>query len=453
MPIKLKKETRAQAPPKPGKSQGGKRGGVKYWLVTYGCTLNQSDSLAMKAVLSQNGCAEAASEKDADVIIINSCTVKEATENKIAYQLRRYSGMKKPIVLAGCMSVNEGLIFRNAPRASIVGTSAVGRIYDAVESALAHSKEIFTGFSPKDALPHERKGPIAKIAIAEGCLSACTFCQTRLARGKLYSYPIDSVVLEAKRWLEQGAIELQLTGQDTGAYGAEIRTNVAKLLEAVCAIDGDFKVRLGMANPEHVAKHLPEILKAFENPKMYKFMHLPVQAGSNRVLKAMKRDYTVEGFEALVKALRAKYPGMSIATDIIVGFPTETEEEFEETLALLRRVRFDVVNVSKFSPRPFTKAKEMRQVPKDAIKRRAEICSALCHEITFSINSGFVGAKAGMVVTERQRTMTGRDGNYRTIALPAGSPARIGDRLDVLVTEARATCLIGRPVGAGKPKK
>ncbi|HQT45249.1 MAG TPA: hypothetical protein PLO51_04675, partial [Candidatus Micrarchaeota archaeon] len=221
MPIKLKKEILARPLPKSGKPpRGGKGKGVKYWLVTYGCTLNQSDSLAMKAVLSQNGCSEARSEKDADVIIINSCTVKEATENKIAYQLRRYSGMKKPIVLAGCMSVNEGLVFKNAPAASIVGTSAVGRIYD------AHSKEVFSGFSPKDSLPRERKGPIAKIAIAEGCLSACTFCQTRLARGKLYSYPIESIVLEAKRWLEQGAIELQLTGQDTGAYGAEIKTNV-----------------------------------------------------------------------------------------------------------------------------------------------------------------------------------------------------------------------------------
>ncbi|HQT44982.1 MAG TPA: radical SAM protein, partial [Candidatus Micrarchaeota archaeon] len=226
-----------------------------------------------------------------------------------------------------------------------------------------------------------------------------------------------------------------------------------KLLEAVCAIDGDFKVRLGMANPEHVAKHLPEIIRAFENPKMYKFMHIPVQAGSNRVLKAMKRGYTVGDFEALAKALRAKFPGMSIATDIIVGFPTETEGEFEETLALLRRVKFDVVNVSKFSPRPFTKAKEMRQVPKDAIKRRAEICSALCRKISQDNNSRLIGSTVSMVVTEKQRTLTGRDQNYRTVALPAGSPAKIGDKLDAQVTDARTSCLLGRPVGAGKPKK
>ncbi len=418
---------------------------LKYFLFTYGCTLNQSDSLAIKALLSNQGVEEAKTEQAADVVIINSCTVKEATENKIAYQLRRLHNSGKAIVLAGCMSVNEALIFKQAPHCTIVGTASVDKIYEAVMSAINGGRRVFKDYSPKGDLPRERIGPIAKIAIAEGCLSACTFCQTRLARGKLYSYPVDSIVLEAKRWLEQGAVELQLTGQDTGAYGAEIRTNVAKLLEEVCKLDGIFHVRLGMANPEHVAKHLPALLKAFENPKMYKFLHIPVQAGSNRVLGAMKRDYTAEEFEALVGKLRAKFPDMSIATDIIVGFPTETEDEFKETLELIRRVRFDVVNVSKFSPRPFTKAKDMKQVPKEIIKRRAKDCSALCRQIAYENSQRFVKKRIGITVTEMNKTLTGRDEFYRTVALPKNSKAKIGDTLEVIVKEARATCLIAKP--------
>ncbi|MFA5106015.1 MAG: tRNA (N(6)-L-threonylcarbamoyladenosine(37)-C(2))-methylthiotransferase [Candidatus Micrarchaeia archaeon] len=446
MQIKLSKSgsspASGQAPARPPANVSG----LKYSLSTYGCTLNQSDSLAMRALLSQAGASEAKTEAEADVVIINSCTVKEATENKIAYQLRRLSHSGKAIVLAGCMSVNEELVFKNAPHCAIVGTSSIERICDAVESAVSGGKGVFKGFSPKSGLPRERVGPIAKIAIAEGCLSACTFCQTRLARGRLYSYPIESIVQEAQKWIAQGAVEIQLTGQDTGAYGAEIKTDVAKLLEAVCAIEGEFHVRLGMGNPEHFAKHLPGLLEAFSHPKMYKFIHIPVQAGSNRVLAAMKRDYTAGGFENTVAAFRSRFPGMTIATDIIVGFPTETDAEFQETLDLIRRVKFDVVNVSKFSPRPFTKAKEMRQVPKDVIKKRAEICSALCRDIALENNKKFVGKRLEMTVTERQKTLTGRDSNYRTVALPKGSRAKIGDRLAVLVKEARGTCLIGKPV-------
>jgi len=437
---------------------------IRFKLATYGCTLNQSDSNIMRGVLAQNGCVEVEDDSKADVIVINSCTVKEATENKIAFRLAKYARAGKPLVLAGCMSVNEKLVSYNAPNASIVGTSSLNRIFDAVESAIFHMKnsrktgkstangtvqKVFKDFSSKENLPRSREGIIGKVAIAEGCLSSCTFCQTKLARGRLFSYKPEAITNEVSKWAAAGAREIQLTGQDTGAYGAEIRSDIGRLLEAVCSVKGDFKVRLGMANPEHALKHLDRLLVAFENRKMYKFLHIPVQSGSDSVLEKMKREYSVSQFMEVADAFKSKFPGMILATDVIVGFPQETFDDFEMTLGLIRKARFDIVNVSKFSPRPFTKAAGMEQVPNNEKKRRAEICSALCRKIAFENNKKWIGKKASFTVTEKQKTFTGRDDYYRQVAIAPGSIPRgfevaLGQDLEAKITGARIGCIVGQ---------
>jgi len=419
--------------------------GIKYKLITYGCTLNQADSNIMRGVLKLHGCEEVEEEKDADVVVINSCTVKDATQTKIEHVLKKLH-VSKPIVLAGCMSVNEKAVFRNAPNASVVGTGSVGQIYEAVQNAIGGKKAVFKGSGYKPDLPREREGAIARIAIEEGCLSSCTFCQTKLARGKLYSYPIKSVCLEVKRWADAGAVEMQLTGQDTGAYGADIKSNVAKLLENACEVHGNFRIRLGMVNPQHVKKYLPQLLKAYENPKMYKFLHIPVQSGSDKVLREMRRENTREEFLGLVQAFREKFPNMCIMTDIIVGFPTESEEDFQETLQMLKEAQLDRVNVSRFSPRPFTVARKMRQISNTIMKRRTVECAALCKRITIVKNKGWIGKEMEITITEKVKTLNGRDENYRQVALPADFKGKIGEKLRVKITGAEFSCLLGKPI-------
>lgn len=419
---------------------------IKYRLITYGCTLNQADSNIMRGVLAQHGCVEVQSEKSADVVVVNSCTVKDATQTKIEHVLKKLHVGKKPIVLAGCMSVNEIAVLRNAPKASIVGTGSVGWAYEAVQSALLGKGRVFKGNGYKPDLPRERKGAIARIAIEEGCLSSCSFCQTKLARGKLYSYPIKSVCLEMQRWAKEGAVEMQLTGQDTGAYGADIKSSIAQLLENACKVEGDFRIRLGMVNPQHVKKYLQPLLKIYENPKMYKFLHIPVQSGSNKVLLEMRRENTREEFLGLVRAFREKFPGMCIMTDIIVGFPTESEEDFLETMQMLREAQLDRVNVSRFSPRPFTAARKMKQLANSVVKRRTVECAAACKKITEEKNREWIGKEMQITITEKVKTLNGRDENYRQVALPASFKGKIGQKVRVKIVGAQFSCLLGKPI-------
>jgi len=422
----------------------GKR--IKYRLITYGCTLNQADSNIMRGVLGAHGCVEVQQEEKADVVVVNSCTVKDATQTKIEHVLRKFANAKKPTVLVGCLSVNEAAVLRSSQNASIVGTGSVGQIYEAVQSALEGRRAVFKGQGYKPDLPRTRSGAIARIAIEEGCLSSCTFCQTKLARGKLYSYPVKSVCLEVERWAKEGAVEMQLTGQDTGAYGADIKSNIAELLESACKVKGGFCVRMGMVNPQHVKRYLRQLLKIYEHPKMYKFLHIPVRSGSNNVLQEMRRENTREEFLGLVRAFREKFPNMCIMTDIIVGFPSESEEDFGETMGMLREAKPDRVNVSRFSPRPFTAARKMKQLSNTIVKRRTVECAALCKKITIERNREWVGKEMEVTITEKVKTLNGRDGNYRQVALPASFRGKIGGKVKVKIVGAEFSCLLGKPI-------
>ncbi|VVB57918.1 tRNA-2-methylthio-N(6)-dimethylallyladenosine synthase [Candidatus Anstonella stagnisolia] len=419
---------------------------IKYKLITYGCTLNQADSNIMRGVLDMHGCLEVEEEKGADVVVINSCTVKDATQTKIEHVLKKLHLGKKPIVLAGCLSVNENAVFRSAPNASVVGTGSVGQIYEAVQNAVGRRKAVFKGSGYKPDLPRVRNGAIARIAIEEGCLSSCTFCQTKLARGKLYSYPLKSICLEVKRWADAGAVEMQLTGQDAGAYGADIKSNVAALLGEACEVDGNFRIRIGMINPQHVKKYLPQLLKVYEDLKMYKFLHIPVQSGSNKVLREMRRENTKEEFLELVRVFREKFPDMSIMTDIIVGFPTENEEDFGQTMEMLQEAQLDRVNVSRFSPRPFTIARKMKQLSNTIVKRRTVECAALCKKITIAKNKEWIGKEMEITITEKVKTLNGRDENYRQVALPTNFKGKIGEKVRVKIIGAEFSCLLGKPI-------
>jgi MiaB-like tRNA modifying enzyme len=420
---------------------------LKYYLRTYGCTLNAADSDIMRGILNSEGHLEVKSEDAADVVILNSCQVKSATEQKILQKLSVLHQKRKRLILAGCLAINHRAVWKSAPNATILGTSSIAYLPAAFSNASAGGRGVFRSPLSKENLPRDHPtGPIARIPIADGCLSACTFCVTKLARGKLSSYTLKGVVREAEIAIEHGAKEIQLTGQDTGAYGRDIGTDIVTLLNEVCDLPGDFRVRLGMINPQHVIPIQNEFFDCFKSRKLYKFIHLPIQSGSDSVLRAMKRGYAVQQFRTVANEFRKRFLSGVLATDIIVGFPGETDEDFEQTLSAIKEFRFDVVNISKFTPRPGTAAKKMKQLPSEVVKRRSELTAELCHQISRENNSRLIGKTYTVLVTEQQKTLTGRNNDYRQVALPPGANAKMGDWAKVKITGASHSCLLGNPI-------
>lgn len=421
---------------------------MNVFLLTYGCTLNQADSDIIKGVLAREGAHFVESEEDADVVVLNTCSVKSATENRIIEKLRALGKKNKKIVVAGCIpSANLSLVEKFAPRACVVDVDSVGRVFDAVKAARAGRKAIFLdggGVAEKTRLPKMREGVIARIPIAEGCAGACTFCQTRLARGKLRSYDEEYLLCEIARCVKNGFKEIQLTAQDAGAYGMEgknEKTNLAILLEKICEIGGDFRVRVGMINPEHVKKMVGGLIDAFADEKIYKFLHIPVQSGSDKVLREMRRPYRVRDFRKVVSSFRHAFPEITIATDVIVGYPTESEKDFRASLKLISEIKPDIVNVSKFCPRPKTPASKMRLLPNGVVKMRSEKMSALCRRLALEKNKRLVGKKYSILMTENDaRGARGRNEAYKQVVLREGQ-TRLGSFVGVKSVGATGCCL------------
>jgi MiaB-like tRNA modifying enzyme len=354
----------------------------KAFVETYGCAVNQADSEFIAGILKNAGFDTADSEKNADVVIINTCIVKTPTENRIVRRMQQVAASGRPLVIAGCMSkTSQCRIESIAPRACIVGPDSLSHVAEAAEAALGGRKTVFVNDerTDKPGLPRvRRRKDVGIIPIAIGCLGACSYCATKFARGRLKSYPIDCIVAEVKALVDDGCKKIWLTSEDCSCYGLDNGTNLAELIGAVSKIPGDFIVRVGMMNPAHIrdAKTLNRLIAAYKHPKVSKFLHVPVQSGSDKVLRAMKRGYTVADFEKIVGAFRAEIPGVYMDTDVIVGFPGETDEDFDATMRLLARVRPDKTNLSKFWTRPGTEASALKQLPAQVVSSRSRYASA-----------------------------------------------------------------------------
>ncbi|MDD5023018.1 MAG: tRNA (N(6)-L-threonylcarbamoyladenosine(37)-C(2))-methylthiotransferase, partial [Candidatus ainarchaeum sp.] len=346
-------------------------------------------------------------EEKADVVILNTCTVKGATENKIMKRIERLKNKK--LIIAGCMGINENRIRKIRKNAVIVHPGALGNIVDAVKNCTSGKIRTYREIEEKDNFPREITYPIYRMPIQEGCVGNCYFCQTKIARPKLMSYNKERVISLITEAVSKGAKEIQLTGMDTGAYGIERGTTLVELLKEISEIPGEFKVRLGMINPAHAKRMIKGIIKQMSNSKFYKFIHLPVQTGSEKVCKEMNRSHTVKDFVYCVEKFRKEIPDILIATDIIVGYPTEKEEDFEETKKLLSKTKPDIVNISKFTPRPGTKAKEMKQLDSKIVKNRSSELTELSRKIALDNNRKIIGKKYTVRITEKQKDFTGRN--------------------------------------------
>lgn len=350
---------------------------MKVYIRTYGCQANIHDSEIMAGILNEKGHKLVDNEKDADIIILNSCSVKNSTQSKEFQYIN--DNQSKKLFVGGCLTKTVNLRKKFPNIRAVFDTNSITKIDEIITS----EKDIFSKIKEvKLNLPVLRKNrDIGITIIQEGCTNNCSFCSTKLARGALSSYRIGDIKRELEKAVKQGCKKIYLTGQDTGAYGLDIKTDLPSLLKELVTVEGNYKIRVGMMNPWHAKRILDDLIEVYKNEKIIKFLHIPVQSGSENVLKNMLRIHTVKNFKEIVNKFKKEFPKITIATDVIVGYPTETEEDFIETLNLIGETNPQVLNISMFSSRPGTRASKLKQLPSETIKDRSRRLTELYKKI------------------------------------------------------------------------
>ena len=300
--------------------------------------------------------------------------------------------------------------------------NSINKTMEIVKSTLNGQKIIHLQKSglEKINLPKLRINPVISIVeIASGCLSECSFCQTKLAKGGLQSYRIGNIINQVKHDLSTGSHEIWLTSTDNGCYGKDIGTNLVELLKRCDEIENDFKIRVGMMNPMYLKDMIKDLTDIYSNSdKIFKFIHIPVQSGSEKVLRKMKRGHTAKTFKDIVKQFREKIPDMTIATDIITGYPEETDEDFELTLKMIKETEPDIVNSSRFSPRPGTLASNSKSIGQEILTQRSEKLHSIIKNIAKKRNSRWLNWKGDAIIDEMENVkLKGRNQYYKSIII------------------------------------
>lgn len=442
------------------------------YIKTYGCQMNERDSEAVAAQLVSKGYTLAASENVADVVLLNTCSVRDSAEQKaigkmsnLAAQFRR---SRPDVVLGymGCMAQSRGreLIDQLPDVDLVLGTQKFHRAAEYLEDLLAGRREKVvdteaeTG-SESTIREHlavgntEKRAVTAFVSIMQGCNQYCTFCIVPYTRGKERSRPIPEIVEECRRLVDQGVREITLLGQIVNSYGkrefgvVDGKSAFVRLIEAVHEIEGLDRIRFTSPHPRGYGDDLVEAYGRL--PKLVESAHLPLQSGSDRVLKLMHRMYTRDRFLELVGKLRAVKPGMGITTDIIVGFPGETEEDFQQTMSLVREVGFDNCFVFKYSPRRGTPAAELPDpVPQEEIERRHAELFELINGISAERYEPFVGRTVEVLVEGPSRRNAERlSGRTRCnkIVVFEGAPRHVGQLMDIQIVRKGSFTLYGDP--------
>ncbi len=418
----------------------------KIYVETFGCSFNQADSQIMKGILSKNGYQIVDSPQKSDVIIINTCDVKVPTQESVTYRIQSLQKMfpDKKLIIGGCMTeIDPERLKKIISKNSWIGPHQIKNIVNVVNDTLEGKIIRLVGEKRdiKVILPKIKDNPVIDIIqICEGCSGFCSYCCTRFARGKLFSYPVNLIVNEVKKAVKSGCKEFWITAQDTAAYRFKDFT-LANLLDELNKIEGKFFIRVGMMNPMHVKNIVDELIESYKSEKIFKFLHLPVQSGSNRVLKMMNRGYTVYDFKNIVKKFRKNFPFITVSTDVIVGFPGESNEDFQKTIDLIKEVKPDIVNISKFGARPGTKASKMKQLSKKVINERTKKIVGVVHKIRLYNNKKWLNWEGEVLIDEKGRKggMIGRNFAYKPIL----TEGELGSFHKVKINKVHPTFLVG----------
>ncbi len=418
---------------------------AKIWLEAYGCSASFADSEIISGLIVNGGHTLAKSSSESDLNLIVTCSVKDATANKMIHRIK--SLKSKPLVVAGCLPKAErSTVEKFSKKASLLGPNSLRKTLQVINSTLQGTKQVELEDSDltKSGLPKLRLNPtIGIVQIATGCMSECTFCQTKLSKGNLSSFRVGDIVRQVEEEIKDGCKEVWLTSTDNGCYGIDLGSDLPSLIDSVSEITQDFMIRVGMMNPMYMPKIRNSLLKSYQSDKVFKFLHVPVQSGSDQVLNDMKRGHTVNTFRDIAKRFRDKFSRFTISTDIIVGFPTESEDDFVKTVDLLRDIRPDIVNLSKYSKRPGTDAAEWDQISPMEIKRRSSIISDLINQISLENNQKWIGWSGDVLFDEMtEGGIKGRNFAYKPIFVK--DSVEIGQKLSVKITEATKHSLLGK---------
>ncbi|UCD95800.1 MAG: tRNA (N(6)-L-threonylcarbamoyladenosine(37)-C(2))-methylthiotransferase [Candidatus Bathyarchaeota archaeon] len=423
---------------------------MKIYIQGFGCSSSIADSEVLAGCLTEAGHTIVTNLADSDLVIYNTCAVKGPTEDRLVDLLKRVPRDTK-LIVGGCLPlINLERLQKEVRFDGVVGP-AFGRNIVKVVEDISRGKSVvalenaLTG-KPELNLPRIRVNPqIAIIPISYGCTGSCSYCCVRFARGKLRSYLIPEIIGAVERDLGEGIREFWLTSQDTACYGEDIGSDLPTLLRKICKINDEFLVRVGMMNPRTVNPLMDPLLEAFEDNKVFKFLHLPVQSGDVEILDAMYRGYSVEDFTRIIGDFRRVFPLSTIATDVIVGFPEETQEAFRNTYDLIQFTRPDIVNLSKFFARPKTRAKNAKPVDPSIVKLRSKMLSDLIRRVSMEKNTSWIGWRGKILVDEtgKNERLIGRNFAYKPVVVSSTDKTLLGRSVSVVVRSASQSCLIG----------
>jgi MiaB-like tRNA modifying enzyme len=390
--------------------------------------MNKAETTNINEAIKKNGYEQAVDPREADIILIGTCVVIQHTENHMLKRIEELKKYNKKLVISGCLP--------------------------------AVKKDLSTDFitiTPKDLISKLKllnmdldldiinnvDGPIA-IPIAQGCLGKCTYCITKLARGYLKSYSEKEILRKVEMTVSLNHKEIRITAQNTAAYGKDIGSTLPELLKKIVEIDGEYRIRVGMMEPKETMTILNPLIEVYKNKKIFKFIHLPVQSGDDGILNNMQREYLVADFYKIVSKIKEQFEHITFSTDVIVGYPTETEESFENTVKLIKNTSPDILNITRFSPRPMTAAYDLKPILQRKVKEWSRILTNLHFKISEKNNQKLIGSVHNALVTELgKRYYLARSEGYRPIIL---KDVKINTFYNVEITDAKNVYLIGKVI-------
>ncbi|RLE85674.1 MAG: hypothetical protein DRJ41_00730 [Thermoprotei archaeon] len=423
---------------------------TKVYIETYGCWLNRAESEIIRRIVKREGGIIVNDPLESDVIVVNTCAVREETELRMLNKIRELSkavSSNKKLIVTGCLTnIRPYTISKLVPHASLVEPDAIEDIKEVIFGK--EQKIIIRKYSRrKRLLPLYEGGVIYIVPIESGCLGNCSFCIERISRGSgVKSYSPDSIVRHVADAIRKGAKEVFLTGQDVAAYGYDIGLRLTDLLRIILEeVKGDYKVRLGMMEPWLTKKIARELAYLMKDERVFKYLHLPIQSGDDKVLKLMNRKYDTDSYIELVNTFRRVLGDMSLATDIIVGYPGEDDRAFKNTISIVEQLKFDKVHIARYTLRPFTKAYLLPQIPESVKKERSRILSNIVFKVAYEVNMKYVGKRKTAIVEKkgiRPDSYIARTEEYKPVIV--NDHVKLGEKVEVTITGATPINLIGK---------
>ncbi|MFT6696534.1 MAG: tRNA-2-methylthio-N6-dimethylallyladenosine synthase [Paracoccaceae bacterium] len=434
----------------------------KVFVKTYGCQMNVYDSERMMTAMNASGYATAETAEEADLVLLNTCHIREKAAEKVYSELGRMKALKidKPdlkIGVTGCVAQAEGAeILRRAPAVDlVVGPQAYHRLPAMVTRATFGERVLDTDFPEEDKFEHlpadkSKRAPAAFLTVQEGCDKFCAFCVVPYTRGAEVSRPVDRVLAEARSLVDRGVVEITLLGQNVNAYhgaGEDGSKTLADLIWQLAEIDGLARIRFTTSHPNDMSDDLIQAHGQCE--KLMPYLHLPVQSGSDKVLKAMNRKHTAQSYLEVISRIRAARPDLLLSGDFIVGFPGETEEDFQETMSLIRTVNYGQAYSFKYSPRPGTPAADRSHVEEAVKKDRLARLQALLTQQQRDIQNAMIGRTVNLLVERpgrQQDQMVGKSEHLHAVHV-TDQNLEIGQIVPVRIIGSETNSLTGQTLG------